>query len=62
MPRGLVFLSFSKCKNTWYCRGLPILMAITEARGGTISVIRHDGKGSVFSVRMPVPTHQTIPG
>ena len=41
--------------------GLPIVHEIAEAHGGTISVTSQVGKGSVFTLRLPVPTHQTIP-
>ncbi len=41
--------------------GLPIVKEIAEAHGGTISVTSQVDKGSVFTLRLPVPTHQTIP-
>ncbi|MGH7219794.1 MAG: sensor histidine kinase, partial [Nitrospiraceae bacterium] len=41
--------------------GLPIVKEIAEAHGGTISVTSQVNKGSVFTLRLPVPTHQTIP-
>jgi heavy metal sensor kinase len=41
--------------------GLPIVKEIAEAHGGTISVTSQVDKGSVFTLRLPVPTHPTIP-
>jgi heavy metal sensor kinase len=41
--------------------GLPIVKEIAEAHGGTISVTSQVDKGSVFTLRLPVPSHQTIP-
>jgi heavy metal sensor kinase len=41
--------------------GLPIVKEIAEAHGGTISVTSQVDKGSVFTLRLPVPTRQTIP-
>ena len=41
--------------------GLPIVKEIAEAHGGTISVTSQVDKGSVFTLRLPVPTPQTIP-
>jgi heavy metal sensor kinase len=41
--------------------GLPIVKEIAEAHGGTISVASQVDKGSVFTLRLPAPTHQTIP-
>ena len=41
--------------------GLPIVKEIAEAHGGTISVTSQVDKGSVFTLRLPVPTHQKIP-
>lgn len=41
--------------------GLPIVKEIAEAHGGTISVTSQIDKGSVFTLRLPVPTHPTIP-
>jgi len=41
--------------------GLPIVKEIAEAHGGTISVTSQVDKGSVFTLRQPVPTHLTIP-
>jgi heavy metal sensor kinase len=40
--------------------GLPIVKEIVEAHGGTVSVTSQVDKGSVFTLRLPVPTHQTI--
>jgi heavy metal sensor kinase len=40
--------------------GLPIVKEIAEAHGGTVSVTSQVGKGSVFTLRLPVSTHQTI--
>jgi heavy metal sensor kinase len=41
--------------------GLPIVKEIAEAHGGTISVTSHVDKGSAFTLRLPVPTRQTVP-
>ncbi len=41
--------------------GLPIVKEIAEAHGGTVSVTSQVDKGSVFTLRLPVLTHQTIP-
>jgi len=41
--------------------GLPIVKEIAEAHGGAISVTSQVDKGSVFTLRLPVPTRQTIP-
>ena len=41
--------------------GLPIVKEIAEAHGGTISVTSQVDKGSVFTLRVPVLSHHTIP-
>jgi heavy metal sensor kinase len=41
--------------------GLPIVKEIAEAHGGTISVTSQVDKGSVFTLRLPVAAHQTVP-
>jgi signal transduction histidine kinase len=41
--------------------GLPIVKEIAEAHGGTISVTSQVDKGSIFTLRLPVQAHQTIP-
>ena len=41
--------------------GLPIVKEIAEAHGGTVSVTSQVDKGSVFTLRLPVLSHQTIP-
>jgi signal transduction histidine kinase len=41
--------------------GLPIVKEIAEAHGGSISVTSQVDKGSVFTLRLPAPTRQTIP-
>jgi len=41
--------------------GLPIVKEIAEAHGGAISVTSQVDKGSVFILRLPVPTRQTVP-
>jgi signal transduction histidine kinase len=41
--------------------GLPIVKEIAEAYGGAISVMSQVDKGSVFTLRLPVPTQQTVP-
>jgi signal transduction histidine kinase len=41
--------------------GLPIVKEIAEAHGGTVSVTSQVDKGSVFTLRLPVPIPQTIP-
>jgi signal transduction histidine kinase len=40
--------------------GLPIVKEIAEAHGGTISVTSQIDKGSVFTLRLPVLTHQAV--
>ena len=40
--------------------GLPIVKEIAEAHGGTVSVTSQVDKGSVFTLRLPVLSHQTI--
>lgn len=41
--------------------GLPIVKEIAEAHGGAIMVSSQVDKGSVFTLRLPVPTRQTLP-
>lgn len=41
--------------------GLPIVKEIAEAHGGTISVASQIHKGSIFTLRLPVSTHRTVP-
>lgn len=43
--------------------GLPIVKEIMEAHGGAISVTSQAGEGSVFTLRLPIPSHQarTVP-
>ena len=41
--------------------GLPIVKEIAEAHGGTISVTSQVDKGSVFTLRLPALSRQTIP-
>jgi two-component system sensor histidine kinase BaeS len=41
--------------------GLPIVKEIAEAHGGTVSVTSQVEKGSVFTLHLPIPTHQVIP-
>jgi heavy metal sensor kinase len=40
--------------------GLPIVKEIAEAHGGSISVTSQVDKGSVFTLRLPIPTDQTL--
>jgi signal transduction histidine kinase len=40
--------------------GLPIVKEIAEAHGGTISVASQIHKGSIFTLRLPVSTHQPV--
>ncbi len=40
--------------------GLPIVKEIAEAHGGAIMVSSQVDKGSVFTLRLPVPTRQTV--
>ena len=42
--------------------GLPIVKEIAEAHSGTISVTSQVYKGSVFTLRLPALSRQTIPG
>ena len=41
--------------------GLPIVKEIVEAHGGAISVTSQVDKGSIFTLRLPATTHQTVP-
>jgi signal transduction histidine kinase len=41
--------------------GLPIVKEIAESHGGTVSVTSQVEKGSVFTLHLPIPTHQVIP-
>ena len=41
--------------------GLPIVKEIAEAHGGTISVASQIHKGSIFTLRLPVSSHRTVP-
>jgi heavy metal sensor kinase len=41
--------------------GLPIVKEIAEAHGGTIAVTSQVDKGSVFTLRLPIPTDQAVP-
>jgi signal transduction histidine kinase len=41
--------------------GLPIVKEIAEAHGGSISVTSQVDKGSVFTLRLPAISRQTIP-
>jgi len=41
--------------------GLPIVKEIAEAHGGTISVTSQVDKGSVFTLRLPVPAYYPVP-
>jgi heavy metal sensor kinase len=41
--------------------GLPIVKEIAEAHGGTISVTSQVDKGSIFTLRLPALSRQTIP-
>jgi heavy metal sensor kinase len=40
--------------------GLPIVKEIVEAHGGTIDVTSHVNKGSIFTLRLPIATQQTV--
>jgi heavy metal sensor kinase len=42
--------------------GLPIVKEIAEAHGGAVTVASQVDKGSVFTLRLPVPTRETSPG
>ena len=41
--------------------GLPIVKEIAEAHGGSISVTSQVNKGSIFTLCVPAPIHQTVP-
>jgi len=41
--------------------GLPIVKGIAEAHGGTIAVTSRVNKGSVFTLRLPIPIQETVP-
>ena len=41
--------------------GLSIVKEIAEAHGGSISVTSEVNKGSIFTLRVPVPIRQTVP-
>jgi heavy metal sensor kinase len=41
--------------------GLSIVKEIAEAHGGSISVTSQVNKGSIFTLRVPAPTRQTVP-
>jgi two-component system sensor histidine kinase KdpD len=56
---GLIFDKFYRGREQRYVvqgtgMGLPIAKAIIEAHGGTISVVSQLGKGSVFTISLPV--------
>ena len=40
--------------------GLPIVKEIADAHGGTVAVTSHVNKGSVFTLRLPIATQQTV--
>jgi two-component system, OmpR family, sensor histidine kinase KdpD len=55
----LIFDEFYRGKDQRYAvqgtgMGLPIAKAIVEAHGGSLSVISHRGRGSVFSFTLPI--------
>jgi heavy metal sensor kinase len=40
--------------------GLPIVKEIADAHGGAVAVASHVNKGSVFTLRLPIPTRQSV--
>jgi signal transduction histidine kinase len=40
--------------------GLPIVKEIVDAHGGTVGVTSHVNKGSIFTLRLPIATRQTV--
>ena len=60
--RGRIFQAFFSTRPSGSGLGLPTTRKIVEAHGGTIQVQSEPGKGSQFTIRLPVYDPQTQPG
>jgi signal transduction histidine kinase len=59
--RGRIFQAFFSTRPSGSGLGLPTTRKIVEAHGGTIRVQSEPGKGSQFTIRLPVYVAQSPP-